>query len=87
MKKTVFLTGGTGMMGTQTILKCLENPEEIHLQCLVRDSQVNRKKMERFEGKLEVIWGDLQDWELLTQRMKGVDYVLHVGALLSPPCR
>lgn len=84
MKKTVFLTGGTGVMGTQTILKCLENPEEIHLQCLVRDSQVNRKKMERFKGKLEVIWGDLQDWELLSQSMKGVDYVLHVGALLSP---
>lgn len=84
MKKTVFLTGGTGVMGMQTILKCIENPDEIHLQCLVRDSEVNRKKMAQFEGKVEVIWGDLQDWDLLTSCMKGVDFVLHVGALISP---
>ena len=84
MKKKVFLTGGTGVMGMQTILKCIVNPDEIHLQCLVRDSEVNRKKMAQFEGKAEVIWGDLQDWGLLTSCMEGVDYVLHVGALISP---
>ena len=84
MKKVVFLTGGTGMMGTETIKKMIENPDEIELRVYARDSEKNRKKLDAYDGKIQVIWGDLMDFDLLSQSMKGVDYVFHVGALLNP---
>lgn len=84
MKKIVFLTGGTGGMGTETIKKMIENPDEIELRVLARDSEKNRQKLAVYGDKIKVIWGDLLDFDLLSQSMKGVDYVFHVGALLNP---
>ena len=84
MRKVVFLTGGTGGMGRQTILKMLENPDEIEIRALVRDSKKNREKMNEYGDRVKVIWGDLTDFDLLTNAMEGVDYVFHVGALLNP---
>ena len=39
MKKTVFLTGGTGTMGKETIKKFMENKEEFILRVLARPSE------------------------------------------------
>lgn len=84
MKKVVFLTGGTGGMGTETIKKMLENPDEIELRVLARNSEKNRKKLAAYGDKIKIVWGDLLDFDLLSESMKGVDYVFHVGALLNP---
>ena len=85
-KKVVFLTGGTGVMGTEAIKKFLEHTDEFEVRALIRRSEKNRAKVEAFGGELNVVWGDLTDWDLLERSMEGVDYVLHIGALLNPLC-
>ena len=85
-KKVVFLTGGTGVMGTEAIKKFLEHTDEFEVRALIRPSEKNRAKVEAFGGELNVVWGDLTDWDLLERSMEGVDYVLHIGALLNPLC-
>lgn len=85
-KKVVFLTGGTGVMGTEAIKEFLEHTDEFEVRALIRPSEKNRAKVEAFGGELNVVWGDLTDWDLLERSMEGVDYVLHIGALLNPLC-
>lgn len=85
-KKVVFLTGGTGVMGTEAIKKFLEHTDEFEVRALIRPSEKNRAKVEAYGDALTVVWGDLTDWNLLERSMEGVDYVLHIGALLNPLC-
>ncbi|MFR6334494.1 MAG: NAD-dependent epimerase/dehydratase family protein, partial [Eisenbergiella sp.] len=33
---------------------------------------------------LEVIWGDMKDYETILKCVTGADYVLHIGAMVSP---
>ena len=84
MKKTVFLTGATGGMGKETIIKFMENTEEFTLRVLARPSAKNNEILAPYKDKIEIVWGDLQDDDKIKECINGADYVLHVGAFLSP---
>lgn len=84
MKKVVFLTGATGTMGFETLKKLLENQDELQTRVLARDSKKNREMLAPYLDRIEVLWGDLKDDDLLKQGVTGADYVLHIGALVSP---
>jgi hypothetical protein len=84
MSKKVFLTGATGGMGRQTMLKMLENPEEIRIKVLARDCEEDQKILAEYRDRIEVVWGDLQDFDLLREAVADADYVFHIGAIVNP---
>ena len=85
-KKLVFLTGATGTMGMESLKKFMENQDKFTLRVLARPSEANKAKLAPYQDKIEIIWGDLNEPEALHEGVKGADYVLHVGAILSPIC-
>ncbi len=84
MKKVVFLTGATGVMGMQTVKKFMDHTDEFELCVLARPSEANYQKLAPYGDKIKIIWGNLMDYDLMSRCMEGVDYVLHVGAILNP---
>ena len=84
MKKVVFLTGATGIMGMETVKRFMDHLDEIELRVLARPSEINYEKLKPYEDKIQIIWGNLMDYDLMSRCMEGVDYVLHVGAILNP---
>lgn len=83
--KVVFVTGGTGTMGKETILKLLSRSPRFKVKALARPSEKNRKKMREIaHPDLEVIWGDMNDYDTILRCVTGSDYVLHIGAMVSP---
>lgn len=84
MKKIVFLTGATGTMGQETVKKFMESKEDFILRVLARPSEKNKKILEPYQKELEIVWGDLKEDDKLRECVKNADYVLHVGAFLSP---
>ena len=93
--KTVFITGSTGIMGTETLKEYVKHLDEFHLKLLVRPSRKNKKIMKKLlntynKGKekqnIEVIWGDLLNYEDVLKGVEGSDYVLHIGGSVSPKC-
>lgn len=82
----VFLTGATGVMGTETLhaLMRLEPMPEIIL--LVRESKKNIKKLKNIidHPKVSVIYGDLRDRYAVGRGVAHADVVLHVGGMVSP---
>lgn len=85
-KKTIFLTGASGGMGQEALKEILTRSDRFHLRILVRPSQKNKDLMKNFEGNhaLEIIWGDMRDYGNILKCVTGADYVLHVGAFVSP---
>ena len=84
MKKTIFLTGATGTMGFAGVQEILRYPEKYNLRILARPSGKNKEKLAPYADKLEVIWGDLTNYEDILRGVTGADIVLHVGGMVSP---
>ena len=84
MKKTVFLTGATGTMGFAGVQEFLRYPEKYNLRILARPSTKNKELLAPLTDKLEIVWGDLTNYEDILRGVRGSDIVLHVGGMVSP---
>lgn len=85
MKRTVFLTGATGVMGSET-LKELLRTEEFKVRLLVRESKKNRKKLRPYFNNpdVTVVWGDLLNEDDVYRALGDAEVVLHLGGMVSP---
>lgn len=84
-KKTVFVTGATGTMGQETLKQLLARNTRFKVRALARPSEKNQALMKKFAcPSLEVIWGDMADYETIKRGVDGADYILHIGAMVSP---
>lgn len=84
-KKLVFLTGATGTMGQETMKQFIDRKDRFDLRILARDSEKNRELLKNYEAdNLEVVWGDMVNYDDIKKCVDGADYVLHVGAMVSP---
>lgn len=84
-KKVVFLTGATGMMGGQTLKQLLARNNRFRVRVLARPSKKNKDLLKKSAcPTLEVIWGDMSDYDTIKKCVDGSDYVLHIGAMVSP---
>ena len=82
--KTVFLTGATGTMGFAGMTEILRYPDQYKLRVLARPSAKNKEKLAPFADQVEVVWGDLTNYDDILRGVTGADIVLHVGGMVSP---
>lgn len=84
MKKTIFLTGATGLMGWAGLTELLKETDRFNVVVLARHSKKNIKKLAPIADKIKIVWGDLLRYEDVLAGVTGADYVLHVGGMVSP---
>lgn len=84
-KKLVFVTGATGIMGQETMKQLLSRSSRFKVRILARPSEKNRVLLKKYMcPALEVVWGDMADYATIKKCVDGSDYVLHIGAMVSP---
>ncbi|WP_207455289.1 NAD-dependent epimerase/dehydratase family protein [Herbiconiux sp. SYSU D00978] len=85
-KKRVFLTGAAGNWGRYILREFAERADEFDVVALVLPTGKDIAAIRAFEGmpNLQVRFGDLTDYAAVEACVKGADYVLHVGAVVSP---
>ncbi|MDO5100911.1 MAG: FAD-dependent oxidoreductase [Eubacteriales bacterium] len=84
-QKIVAVTGATGTMGQETIKQLLSRPNRFKVRAFARFSDINKEKMDRYAGpNFDVIWGDLANYDDIKRLVDGADYILHIGAMVSP---
>ncbi len=85
-KKTVFLTGASGLMGFMGFKEIYALEEKHDIVLLLLDEAKSRELFLPYlsEGRLRIVWGDLRNYEDVLSCVSGADVVLHVGGLVSP---
>lgn len=83
-KKRVFITGGSGTMGWATVQEFLQHNDEFELTLLLQPTRKNRRKFNTLADKINIVWGDLCNYEDVLQGVNGNDFVLHIGGMVSP---
>ena len=72
------VTGGAGFIGSNIVEELVKKGEKVRI---VDDFSTGRREnIVGFKDSVELIEGDLRDWEIVKRAMAGVDFVLHPGA-------
>jgi UDP-glucose 4-epimerase len=82
------VTGGAGFIGSHLVAALLQRNDQVRV--LDNFSTGKRSNIDLFgeavrDGALQVIEGDVRDVETVRHALKGVDYVLHLAAVVSVP--
>ncbi|SDG70891.1 Nucleoside-diphosphate-sugar epimerase [Lentzea fradiae] len=82
----VFLTGATGNWGRAVLDEFRVRADHVEVVALVLPSKRDTEVIRRYADmeNLEVVHGDLTDYEAVERCVRGADFVLHVGAVVSP---
>ena len=86
MKQRVFVTGATGGMGFASLKEMLKDSDRQDIVILARDSEKNRNILKPYMETpgLEIVWGDLNNYDDVLKCVKGCDLILHIAAFVSP---
>ena len=71
-------------MGWATVQEFLQHSEEFELTLLLQPTKKNHKKIKPIADKINIIWGDLCNYEDVLKGVNGSDFVLHIGGMVSP---
>lgn len=77
------VTGGAGFIGSNIVKRLVEEGKKVRV--LDNLSTGKRKNIEPFLDKIEFVEGDFTDMDVAINAVKGVDYVIHTGAIPSVP--
>jgi len=78
----VLLTGAFGNVGLSTLDELVRKGHDV--RALDLDTPANRRAARPYRGKIDVVWGDLRDREVLARAVADCQTVLHVAAIIPP---
>ncbi|MEA1784648.1 NAD(P)-dependent oxidoreductase [Arenibacter sp. GZD96] len=89
--QTIFITGGTGCIGSVTIYKLLQSNEVTKIVIATRSNNTDPLKLwfgEELSPKLEFVQVDVADYKGLESVLLEVNptHIIHLGAYQSPDC-
>jgi UDP-glucose 4-epimerase len=77
------VTGGSGFIGSNIVIELLKRGQEVRV--LDNFSTGRRQNLTEVIDKVELFEGDLRSAGIVRSAVKGIDYILHLGALPSVP--
>jgi nucleoside-diphosphate-sugar epimerase len=99
-KEVVLLTGASGSMGFQAFRMLWEKRDRYDIVLLLRPSRANKKRFRNYErmagivptagpgtvkgNGLKIVWGDALNREDVTGACQGIDWCLHLMAVIPP---
>lgn len=85
-KIPIYVSGATGVMGSETVKELCRHLDRVELRLLVRPGRKNRRKMTPYKNLagVTIIWGDMMNPSDVREALGEADYALHIGGMVSP---
>ena len=88
---TIFITGGTGCIGSVTVYKLLQSKEVGKIVIASRSNNADPLKLwlgEDLDSRLEFVTLDVANYDAMEETLLKVDptHIIHLGAYQSPDC-
>ncbi|MCJ7465848.1 MAG: SDR family oxidoreductase [Maribacter sp.] len=88
---TIFITGGTGCIGSVTIYKLLQSPEVGKIVIATRSNNTDPLKLwlgNHLDPRLEFLQLDVSDYSAINALVPKINptHIIHLGAYQSPDC-
>lgn len=85
MKKTVLITGGSGMVGSELLLELLNRKNlAYNIRVFDQDTRANQKYYQPYTDRIQWFRGDIRKEQDLEMPVKGVDVIIHLAAVIPP---
>lgn len=78
----VLITGGAGSVGYFTVLELLNQNYEV--TAIELNTSKNRRKLNKLKNKINLVWGDITDYDLMESLIKDKDAIIHLAAIIPP---
>jgi len=80
----VLVTGAAGTVGSETVEKLLLLDKNINISVFDLDNSSVRKKMSKFENKVNIMYGEITNYEQVQKVCKNQDVIIHLAAIIPP---
>ena len=81
--KKVLVTGAAGCVG-ENVIKYLLSEGMYEITALDLDNKKTLKRLKRYSKRVNVVYGDICDKELIGNLIKENDYVIHLATIIPP---
>ena len=81
--KSVLLTGASGTVGFEVLKQLVEIPE-LKITVFDKKTKASVKKLDSYEDKVELIYGDITNKADVEKIIYNQDYVIHLAAIIPP---
>lgn len=80
--KDVLITGGAGKIGYDLVLKLMDSKYSVTVLDL--KSKLSEKKLNKLSNKIKIVYGDIEDKELVESLIKKNDIVIDYAGIMPP---
>lgn len=82
----IALTGASGAMGSETLRQLMNRFTSCKIKILLlhKDRKFGKKVQQTYKNRLEIIYGDIANYDDVIKLIANVKYVLHCAALIPP---
>lgn len=84
----IAMTGVSGNMGTEVFMQTMELPEAEMVRVLLtpkkKNNKLAKKLKKKYGNRVQILRGWVEDKEICRQLVNGVDYVVHMAAVIPP---
>lgn len=78
----IFVTGGTGFLGSHLVNKLLERDKDVKIRTISRSEyEIQKLKWQSDNQRLETVFGDIRDEQKVAMALRDVETVFHLAAM------
>jgi nucleoside-diphosphate-sugar epimerase len=82
IKKKILLTGASGIIGKEIFKQLIARIENYKITLLLRPSRKNIRQFKRWKEIVEIIWGDIQNYNDVEKAVLNQDVIIHAAGVL-----
>lgn len=81
-KKNILITGASGSVGIKVFHEFYARKDKYNITLFLRGSKKNKKLFKNYIEELNIVWGDLRNYNDVEKAVANQDIVLHLAAVI-----